>query len=104
VNDEFENDDDEGKGARLRRRVIREDTMFKTIYPTFTAEAILGKKHATIPHCDQRILHAPRECEFCDMHPEWQALRVLWGIAFTGYTPEGTELPCPADAAKKTNG
>jgi hypothetical protein len=52
------------------------------------------------PHCDQRILHAPLECQYCDMHPDWQALRAAWGIAFTGYTPEGTELPCPADHAR----
>ena len=38
------------------------------------------------PHCDQRILHAPGECEYCDRHADWQALRDAWGIAFTGYT------------------
>lgn len=52
------------------------------------------------PHCDARVLHAPGECEFCDMHPEWQALRVSWGIAFTGYEPEGSELPDPATHAR----
>ena len=39
------------------------------------------------PHCDSRILHRPSECEFCDQHPEWQALRKAWGIAFTGHVP-----------------
>lgn len=53
------------------------------------------------PHCDQRILHAPSDgCIYCNKHPDWQALRVAWGIAFTGWTPEGTELPCPADHAR----
>lgn len=52
------------------------------------------------PHCDQRILHAPGECQFCDKHPDWQALRVAWGIAFTGWLPDGKELPCPADYAR----
>lgn len=52
------------------------------------------------PHCDQRILHAPFECEYCDERRDWQALRVAWGIAFTGWEPEGTELPCPADYAR----
>ena len=52
------------------------------------------------PHCDQRILHAPFECEYCDRHPAWQALRAAWGIAFTGWEPEGKELPCPADYAR----
>lgn len=56
------------------------------------------------PHCDQRILHKPGECEYCDKHPEWQELRKVWGIAFTGHSGETTEteygskmLPCPAE-------
>lgn len=55
------------------------------------------------PHCDSFILHAPGECEYCDGHPDWQALRHFWGIAFTGH-PAGNDrmsdepvLPCPAD-------
>ena len=52
------------------------------------------------PHCDQRILHAPGECNYCDENPNWQELRVAWGIAFTNYEPEGTELPCPANYAR----
>lgn len=52
------------------------------------------------PHCDSRILHAPGECEVCDMHPEWQALRLVWRIAFTGWTPEMGDLPCPANSAR----
>ena len=52
------------------------------------------------PHCDQRILHAPGECEYCDRRPEWQALRTSWGIAFTGHKPgedAWVTMPCPAD-------
>ena len=52
------------------------------------------------PHCDARVLHAPGECEYCDAHPEWQALRFAWAIAFTGYEPDGTELPDPATHAR----
>jgi hypothetical protein len=55
------------------------------------------------PHCDARVLHAPKTCDYCDQHPEWQALRVAWGIAFTGWTPEGSELPCPADHSRGDN-
>lgn len=56
------------------------------------------------PHCDQRILHGPEEgCAFCNDFPEWQALRIAWGIAFTGWEPEGKELPCPADHARGDN-
>lgn len=63
-----------------------------------------GRIIEQFPHCDPRVLHAPKECEFCDGHPEWQALREAWGIAFTGHTGEKTEdehgntlLPCPAE-------
>jgi hypothetical protein len=55
------------------------------------------------PHCDSRVLHAPGECQYCDKHPDWQALRQVWNIAFTGYAPEGKELPCPADHARGDN-
>ncbi len=51
------------------------------------------------PHCDPRILHAPGECEFCDYHPEWQALRKAWGISFTGHLDKSM-IPCPADLAR----
>lgn len=70
--------------------------MFKKIKPTKLDFKVITQ----FPHCDGRILHSPNECEYCDMHPEWQELRIAWGIAFTGYEPEGTELPCPADHAR----
>ena len=73
--------------------------MFKKNKPDATVLNYLGQ----FPHCDQRILHAPRECELCDRHPDWQALRLAWGIAFTGYEPEEKELPCPADHARGDN-
>ncbi len=53
----------------------------------------------TFPHCDPRVLHAPGECEFCDMRPEWQELRQSWGINFTGKNdPE--KVQCPAEKAR----
>ena len=73
--------------------------MFKKVKPDHT---LFGATFQ-FPHCDQRILHAPGECQFCDKHPDWQELRTKWGIAFTGYEPEGTELPCPADHARGDN-
>jgi hypothetical protein len=69
--------------------------MFKKVKPV-KASYLIGQ----YPHCDQRILHAPGECEFCDKHPEWQSLRRGWGIAFTGYEPEEKELPDPATFAR----
>lgn len=53
-------------------------------------------ERAFAPHCDQRILHAPGECWACDLYPDWQALRVKWGIDFSGHSTPGN-LPCPAD-------
>ena len=68
--------------------------MFKKVKPTaMEMFKILG----IFPHCDQRVLHAPGECTYCDKHPVWQALRQAWGIAFTGYDPEDGELPCTAN-------
>lgn len=56
----------------------------------------------TFPHCDQRILHEPGECAWCDMHGDWQELRQAWGIAFTGHIPDENSdiLICPADYAR----
>lgn len=56
------------------------------------------------PHCDQRVLHAPGECRYCDMTPQWQELRSAWGIAFTGHEPAAGQLPCPSDHARGTGG
>jgi hypothetical protein len=62
------------------------------------------------PHCDQKVLHKPGECEYCDAHPDWQELREAWGIAFSGHsnevikykdwegnTVEKTLIPCPSE-------
>lgn len=46
-------------------------------------------------HCDQTILHAPGECQYCDHYPEAQALRQWWRINFTGQHDEG-KAPCPS--------
>lgn len=43
------------------------------------------------PHCDQRIVHRPTECELCDVYPERQSLREAWGIAFTGHWEDDLE-------------
>lgn len=65
------------------------------------------------PHCDQAVLHAPGECGYCDALPEWQQLRVLWGVAFTGHEPKDAftgherpdwQVPCPADLRRGRGG
>lgn len=54
----------------------------------------------TYPHCDSRVLHAPDECEYCDLHPDWQRERITHGVAFTGHAPTEGQVPCPADVAR----
>lgn len=61
-------------------------------------DALVGR--AAFPHCDARILHAPGECSYCDKYDDWQELRGMWRIAFTGETPPEGWTPCPADAAR----
>jgi hypothetical protein len=51
---------------------------------------------AVTPHCDPSILHAPRECEYCDMYPGWQEYRMLASIAFTGQDANDGLSPCPS--------
>jgi hypothetical protein len=48
------------------------------------------------PHCDSSILHAPKTCSYCDEHPDWQELREMWRINFTGGT-DSTKAPCPSE-------
>lgn len=52
---------------------------------------------AEMPHCDSTVLHAPGECEYCDLYPEWQKARKMWGIAFSGHDPVDGQLPCPSE-------
>ncbi len=54
------------------------------------------------PHCDAKVLHAPNICEFCDRHPDWQELRILWGIAFTGENLPDL-IPCPSERDRPLN-
>lgn len=62
----------------------------------------------TAPHCDSSVLHSRGECRFCDEHPDWQELRQMWGIAFTGHEPEPLyeggpmQTPCPSDQRRGT--
>ena len=67
--------------------------------PTDLADArrLLQEQRAFAPHCDQRVLHQPGICWACDLYPDWQDLRVKWGVAFTGQKPMPWEMPCPAD-------
>src|SRR5689334_1125238 len=91
---------------------MESEAMKKKTLPTRSLDDL----HNTLgqfPHCDALVLHAPGQCEYCDHHPDWQALRLLWNIQFTGEADdanlelaavralrakEGEEpLPCPAE-------
>lgn len=61
-------------------------------------------ERAYAPHCDQRVLHAPDDCLFCDHYPDWQTHRQVAGIAFTGQDPGPDRQPCPSDAARGRGG
>jgi hypothetical protein len=57
----------------------------------------IGKRdRAFAPHCDQSILHAPGECEFCDKYPDWQELREIQRISFTNEPISDDKAPCPS--------
>ena len=53
------------------------------------------EQRAFMPHCDSTVLHAPGECEFCDQYPDWQSLRELWRINYTG-KDDHEKVPCPS--------
>lgn len=60
--------------------------------------SVLGQ----FPHCDSRILHKPGECEYCDKHPDWQQLRFLWNVNFTGHY-DLDKMLCPAEQYREKN-
>jgi hypothetical protein len=68
-----------------------------TTSPTASSKAVVISQ---FPHCDQKVLHGPGECVYCDKHPEWQALRSAWGINFTGHTYDRAGQACPAEYAR----
>jgi hypothetical protein len=50
---------------------------------------------AYAPHCDQSILHAPGVCQYCDHYPDWQEVREVQRINFTGEN-DLNRAPCPS--------
>lgn len=56
----------------------------------------MNDKRAFAPHCDQSVLHAPGMCGFCDQYPDWQEMRSMWGINYTGKYSEDKVL-CPSE-------
>lgn len=52
-----------------------------------------------MPHCDASILHPPGTCDACDEYPDWQALRELWRVNFTGQH-DPAKAPCPSEHSR----
>lgn len=78
----------------------REREIVEAAYQDYLDEIAKGK--SGIPHCDDLVLHAPGDCEYCDEYENRQGLRILHGIAFTGQAlasdggPWYAARPCPA--------
>lgn len=51
---------------------------------------------AQFPHCDDKVLHAPGECQYCDHYPEAQEQRIRDLVNFTGHYAVGFAL-CPSE-------
>lgn len=64
-----------------------------------TGAKVLQFERAPFPHCDERVLHKPGNCQYCDMYPEAQQKRVDERVNFTGHTDADKRL-CPADIAR----
>lgn len=47
-------------------------------------------------HCDNRVLHSPGYCKYCDAYPKAQKRRIDLGVDFTDETPGTRTRPCPA--------
>lgn len=51
---------------------------------------------AFAPHCDQWVLHAPGRCQHCDKYSDWQKMREMWDVNFTGER-DPNKRPCPSE-------
>ena len=51
---------------------------------TYLESIVTGQYlNVSYPHCDPRVLHGPGECEYCDLHSDWQAERAENKVLFT---------------------
>jgi GTP cyclohydrolase I len=55
--------------------------------------------NAPFPHCDERVLHSPGSCTYCDEYPDKQNDRILQNVNFTD-TDDPKRKPCPAREAR----
>lgn len=86
-----------GPGGKPRRSAYEDDDTATTRAGGRTVSTADPAAQLTAPHCDEMVLHKPGECDHCDANPDWQELRKLWGIAFTGHAPTERQMWCPSD-------
>ena len=55
----------------------------------------MTEERAYAPHCDPSILHEPGACDACDEYPDWQQMRTVQQINFTGQY-DSDKAPCPS--------
>jgi hypothetical protein len=69
---------------------------FKEYDPMHASDLAEAAKHCPFPHCDSLVLHAPGECQVCDLYPTAQAKRIKDRINFTGQRVKG-RTKCPSE-------
>lgn len=69
-------------------------TLSPKLYAAITKEG--QGAHCEAAHCDPTVVHAPGECEYCDLYPYRQALMDLWRVNFTGHS-DPDRLPSLAE-------
>lgn len=71
--------------------VIGDGDRSRSARPQF--EQYVAVTRGKAPHPDPTVLHPPGVCEACDHRAEWQTLREIWGLPFTGQlTPATPEV------------
>jgi hypothetical protein len=56
-------------------------------------------KDKRFPHCDERVLHAPGQCIYCDDCQLAQLDRLENNVCFTG-EDNPSKTPCPSDVER----
>jgi hypothetical protein len=79
--------------------VVRFHRAVERSYPGIPYPDDVEEGQAPFPHCDELVLHAPGECEFCDHYPARQRQRERDGVNFTGHHDPGKRT-CPAEVRR----
>ena len=71
------------------------ETVKVALEPRAARWEFVRKHFGQAPHCDAKVLHSPGTCEYCDHRADLQAVRLVWGISFTGEGSTETST-CPS--------